>query len=249
MQSQYIDYLVGHVLKCVYVLPKNVKKDIASIMDGYVKNNITESQALARFIPYLESLTPIVRDNNSCHKVQYITESVGITPTNILDIGAGTGVILNELKKHYGLTKEKVFALDLQPIEREDITVIGYTDDMKIPFEDGSIDLIVMLSLLHHVPEREALLKEVSRVLSPTGRVIIREHDDNKSRLYYIFIQLMHYVWYIHNDESRDPLVMMSRRETLNLFKSVGMVSCKYITIQGQNLQRLYGEVYKKLNA
>lgn len=248
MLKSYINYLINHVMKSVYQIPNNTDQLLRRLMISYDKNTMSEENILNEFTTFLNTLTKIEKDAYVNHKINYITESVDIKPSNVLDIGAGTGEILVGIKNYYGLPKEKVYALDLQPIQRDDITVIWYDENMKIPFDDGSIDLIVMLSLLHHVPERSPLLAEVHRVLSPNGRVVIREHDDTKTRLYYIFIQLMHYVWYVYNNETRDPLVMMSRNETIKLFKSVGFKSHNYIKPVGFNIQKLYGEVYKKIN-
>lgn len=258
MLRDYINYLLNHIMKSTYVVPNNTALLLKRLMTAYERKKMSEEDVLNEFIAFLETLTKIEKPHQATHKINYITDTIDITPTNILDIGAGTGEILAGIKNHYKLPTEKVYALELQPIQRDDITVIGYdtqetiqgaVSPLRIPFEDNSIDLIVMLSLLHHIEptSRLHLLKEVYRVLSPNGRVIIREHDDNKSRLYYIFIQLMHYVWYIRNNETRDALYMMSRKETLNLFKEVGFKSHKDIQSLGVNHQRLYGEVYKKI--
>lgn len=249
MLKQYANYLFNKTIKSVYETKKGDFKIIENLIQSYTKNKLTEEEVLADFTNYINSLKRIEREDNSNYKSNYITESVDIKPTNILDIGAGTGSILTNLKNHYELPKESVYALDLQPIHNDEVTVISYTDDMKIPFEDGKIDLIVMLSLLHHVPERDQLLSEVNRVLSPGGRVIIREHDGSNGDLaYYIFLQLIHYVWYIYNNESRDPLMLMTRRQTIQLFNKHGMKSLCYIEpIGNSNLQKIYGEVYKKI--
>jgi len=250
MREQYIKYITNNIMKGIYEHDyQKTSALLRKLMIAYEKKNCTEEQILSEFVNYLTTLKIITTDVNVNHKINYITDSIDITPSNILDIGAGTGEILSGIKNHYGLPKEKVYALDLQPISREDVTVIGYDENMKIPFEDESIDLVVMLSLLHHIQpsDRLHLLTEVHRVLAPGGRVIIREHDNYGSRLFYIFIQLMHYVWYIRNNESKDPLFMMKRSETIQLFKEVGFESCNYIKPVGNNYQRLYGEVYKKI--
>ncbi len=250
MREQYIKYIVNNIMRGIYEHDyRKTSTLLRKFMISYERQTCTEEQILSEFVNYLGTLKTVDTKNSVSHKIDYITDSIDITPSNILDIGAGTGEILSGIKNYYRLPKEKVYALDLQPIKRDDVTVIGYDENMKIPFDDGTVDLVVMLSLLHHIPpdDRIHLLTEVRRVLSPNGRVIIREHDSDKSRLFYIFIQLMHYVWYVRNNESRDPLIMMRRDETLQLFKNIGFESCNYIKPVGNNYQRLYGEVYKKL--
>jgi SAM-dependent methyltransferase len=43
---------------------------------------------------------------------------------------------------------------------------------MRLPFRDGSFDVIVALDILEHVRDDEAALREFYRVLKPGGRVV-----------------------------------------------------------------------------
>jgi SAM-dependent methyltransferase len=44
-------------------------------------------------------------------------------------------------------------------------------DDLK--FKDGSVDLLTMIRVAHHLPDPSAEFKEIARVLSPDGYAII----------------------------------------------------------------------------
>lgn len=240
------DY-VTRVCNNAYVIEpyQDIKHKIRKLIQEYL-NTSNEQKVLNDFKAILQTqvprkLSPVKGD----HKTSLIIENIDITPANVLDIGAGDGTILLELKKHYRLDQDKVFALELQPIVKHGVTVINYVDG-KIPMPDGSVDLIVMFSLLHHIqPDgRVALLKEVRRVVSPNGRVIIREHDNIKNKEFYIMIQLIHYIWYIRNGEHEDPLIMMSRDETKKMFADCGFVPHTYIDI-GSNKQRIYCQTFK----
>lgn len=249
MNKSYTAYVLYKVVSQVYEI--DAKKDfgfVLRLIDDYKFKKKTEEQVINEFTEYINGLTKKENNKTSEYKTRYITDTIEITPTSILDIGAGGGQILKGVGDHFNVQKDKMFALDLQPIENDAVTVISYTEDMRIPLEDNSIDLVIMLSLLHHVPPdaRHSLLDEVHRVLSPNGRVIIREHDNDKSRAFYIFLQLVHYVWYIHNNENKDDLILMTRNEANDLFTQHGFKSCKAILFEGSNLQRIYGEIYKK---
>lgn len=54
-------------------------------------------------------------------------------------------------------------------------TLFVQGDATKAPIADGSIDTVLMLGGIHHVPDRAALFKEVRRILKPGGRFIFRE--------------------------------------------------------------------------
>ena len=48
-------------------------------------------------------------------------------------------------------------------------------DATKLPIKDGSIDTVLMLGGIHHVPDRAALFREIRRILSSNGRFVFRE--------------------------------------------------------------------------
>jgi SAM-dependent methyltransferase len=48
-------------------------------------------------------------------------------------------------------------------------------DATRLPLAAGSFDHVVMLGGIHHVPDREALFRQVHRVLRPGGRFVWRE--------------------------------------------------------------------------
>lgn len=52
-----------------------------------------------------------------------------------------------------------------------------------IPFEDGAFDRILCVNVIEAIRDKDALLSEVRRVLSPTGRIVV-SHFDWDSQLY-----------------------------------------------------------------
>ena len=48
-------------------------------------------------------------------------------------------------------------------------------DATDLPFEDGSVDAIVLTAVLGEIPDRAAALAEVRRVLRPGGRLVVGE--------------------------------------------------------------------------
>lgn len=253
----YSQVLLRNIGKA-FVLPpqksyeyKSLLAKLSSLLDHFKSNCIDRqkvSDGLCNILITLSKLPPQKERVNE--KISVILEFLNprsIIPKKILDIGAGTGEITFGLKTYYGLPSSNVFAVDQKLPNIVDVTALTYVDN-KIPLPDNSIDLIIMFVVLHHIPpeHRDNVISEVYRILSPNGALIIREHDDNKSPDFNIFLDILHLFWYIASSEAHDPLHPMSRFETQLLLKNHGLIPEAYSTYATCNPQRLYHEMYIK---
>jgi ubiquinone/menaquinone biosynthesis C-methylase UbiE len=121
----------------------------------------------------------------------HISPVLGTSP-KILDVGAGTG----ELWKNVSFTSPADLTLadfssamcsKLQDLEIPNAHVnVVQCDAAKIPFEDGSFDILVATHLLHHVESPPACIAEFARVLKPGASVFISaiSRDSSVNKLY-----------------------------------------------------------------
>lgn len=97
----------------------------------------------------------------------------------IVDIGCGTGRVAEQLIRagnkviavdhSMGMlqkTVDKIPSLALVPV---------YADVRKLPLCPGSCDGVVCSGVLHHIPDWPVVLWEITRVLRPGGRLVVRE--------------------------------------------------------------------------
>lgn len=97
-----------------------------------------------------------------------------------MELGCGTGFFLLNLMQ--GGVAERGSVTDLSPgmvqvamnnAENLGLPVDGRVADAeRIPYEDDTFDLVVGHAMLHHIPDVEAALREVLRVLKPGGRFV-----------------------------------------------------------------------------
>ncbi|WP_141211986.1 class I SAM-dependent methyltransferase, partial [Halorubrum sp. Eb13] len=50
-------------------------------------------------------------------------------------------------------------------------------DAGRLPFRDDAVDAVAIVDAFHHLPDQDAALREVARVLAPGGALVIREFD------------------------------------------------------------------------
>jgi ubiquinone/menaquinone biosynthesis C-methylase UbiE len=106
----------------------------------------------------------------------------------VLEIGAGTGLNL----AHYPAElDELVLSEPLEPMARRLERRLGRggvtgrvvrAGADALPMEDGSIDTVVSTMVLCTVPDPEAALAEIRRVLRPDGRLLFCEHVRSDSQ-------------------------------------------------------------------
>jgi ubiquinone/menaquinone biosynthesis C-methylase UbiE len=98
----------------------------------------------------------------------------GLAPRVVVEVGAGEGRITSRL--HERFPDATVVGLDLPDDELTadwaDVPVPMFQGDAtQLPFADASIDLVVALEVLEHVPNPERALRELVRV--SRGTVVV----------------------------------------------------------------------------
>ena len=104
--------------------------------------------------------------------------------SRVLDAGCGSGRHLRALAKLPGL---KMVGIDRNPSDVEEAVKalknmpdalsrnfdVQCGDITSLPFESESFDCVICSEVLEHIPEHEAALKELIRVLKPQGNLVV----------------------------------------------------------------------------
>ncbi len=97
----------------------------------------------------------------------------------ILDVGSGYGVFSLELQKrgHEVIAMDLLKGIDFQKIkivekifekDNQKLTFVN-ADATKLSFKKNTFDAAIMIDVIEHVPDEDAVLKEMHRVLKPGG--------------------------------------------------------------------------------
>lgn len=128
------------------VQPGNVT---GNTYDKYASKNLIERRMMAGFFAALDRMLD------------------GLRPEVVVEIGAGEGRITERLVERF--PEATVLGLDLPDTAlAEDWDTINvpmfFGDATRMPFVDRSIDLVVGLEVLEHVPAPERALDDIARV-------------------------------------------------------------------------------------
>jgi 2-polyprenyl-3-methyl-5-hydroxy-6-metoxy-1,4-benzoquinol methylase len=140
---------------------------------------------------------------------------------NLLDIGAGTGDFLIEAKKRGWITtgiepsdKAKSIAKQKGVVFSEALSAI----------QDHSQDVITMWHVLEHVPDVEAQIKELKRILKPDGVLIVavpnfNSYDAKHYGAYWAAYDVPRHLWHF----SKTAIKKLFAAEEMDLIKIAPM--------------------------
>ena len=122
-------------------------------------------------------INPVAREAKEwldSRKIAKIVRACGQRPQSYLDVGCGDGRFLRTLEK-LGVPRSKLYGLELDQAVVDHLRAEGYAgvfreraeDSTSIP--DGQIDLVTMFHVIEHVNDPGAVIRRISRWLSPTG--------------------------------------------------------------------------------
>lgn len=92
----------------------------------------------------------------------------------ILDLGCGDGRLSAELvKKGHEVWGLDIFPDGIESAKKKGINAIEADIESKLPFQDSTFDLVLMLDTLEHLYDEEGSIGEAYRVLKKNGKIII----------------------------------------------------------------------------
>lgn len=118
------------------------------------------------------------------HRGRYLWGAQLARGLKVLDAGCGTGYGLRILQEA-GVAQAVGVDISTDAVEQASQAIsderveVLQADLKELPFSDGEFDLIVCFEVIEHVPERDAILDELARVLATEGVLCISTPNRN----------------------------------------------------------------------
>ncbi len=104
----------------------------------------------------------------------------GLTAERVLDVACGTGQLLELLAVRFDFPD--LAGIDRVPamleVARQRLgsrATLHEGEARQLPFENASFQLVTSTNALHYFPDADATLREIRRVISPDGNLIITD--------------------------------------------------------------------------
>lgn len=125
-------------------------------------------------------------------EIDEIMKGIDATGKNVLDIGSGCGGAAFHLLKKYHV--KSVEGIDPEPLviqtakdlavknNLENVTTFKQISPGPLDYADGSFDMVFSKEAFLHIPDKEALLKDIYGILKPGGLIVVSDWmriDDN----------------------------------------------------------------------
>lgn len=95
---------------------------------------------------------------------------------HVLDVGSGPGTYFEAVRKRipYGqlVGGDLSFGMAQRAAQNPEAGIILNLDAQTLPFADNSFDVVLANHMLYHVPDIDAALEEIRRVLKPGGCLV-----------------------------------------------------------------------------
>ena len=173
------------------------------------------------------------------------------SPRSILDIGTGTGKLLAEFLKHaafdycVGVDLCESMLIKAQSAIESERKIMTCADALALPLKDGVIELVVSSFALRSLPDLSQFLRELERVLTRNGRIVLLELTRPESwwmrAAYYPYLNfyLPFLGWAISGDRNAYRFLAQSitsfkdRQTMLGLIGSHGFEHARALNLSG----------------
>ena len=183
----------------------------------------------------------LIKNSTKGNDAIYLNSQLNkFNPKKVLEVGSGPGLFSKMIYEHNSV--ESLSINDINQgfidfiIEEEKktsnrkllSTYVGDIMEIKIP---EKFDMIIIISSLHHMPDRSRLFKLFNELINPGGTIVISEPSHYIKRIYWLLkkIKMLSTKAYLENIQNFSTHHMCSTGEYKKIIRSINDLSIKRI--------------------
>ncbi|WP_394992441.1 class I SAM-dependent methyltransferase [Emticicia sp.] len=107
---------------------------------------------------------------------RYLIEN-DVSKKTVVDVSAGSGYVANLW--HQAGAKVQAFDMYPEVFRSENLTCLPIDLNEKLSVESNSADYVLLMETIEHIPNQQFLLQEISRILKPSGILIVTKPNNS----------------------------------------------------------------------
>ncbi|MDX6669148.1 MAG: hypothetical protein QOK04_2528 [Solirubrobacteraceae bacterium] len=177
-----------------------------------------EREAVEESIAFSRRGVDYFAEHKALHLVALARRHLGDpSALSALDLGCGIGATDAFVARSFGDLHGADIAAEALSRAADANPAVTYTpyDGVRLPYDDGTFDLVFTINVLHHVPvqRRSGFVAEMSRVVRPGGLAVVIEHNQLNPLTSYA----------VSRCEFDEDAVLLTRRNASRLLQDAGL--------------------------
>lgn len=125
---------------------------------------------------------------------------------HILDFGCGPGILSSFFNTNYtgiDIDKTRIQEAKKQNPNKHFVSIDAVNENTQLPFDNASFDVVLINDCMHHIGNKDMVYisQEINRILTPNGRIIIREPINDTNIITYMITQIVENGDYTRNSQ------------------------------------------------
>jgi ubiquinone/menaquinone biosynthesis C-methylase UbiE len=153
-------------------------------------------------------------------------QPLGVTAELCCGHGEALQLLTQRISRYVGVDVSENMLIEASRRYQNPAALFVHGDVQDLPLADASLDTVIMLGGIHHVPDRKRLFSEIARVLKPGGRMIYREPVSDLV-IWRVVRSVVYWLSPMLDADNERPLTY---QETVPVLEAVGLRSQLYST-------------------
>jgi len=123
---------------------------------------------------------------------------------NYLDIGSGTGELIELVKTNFNVSCYAVDYTDTLMQDKKQKVDVTDLNHCSLPYDDNFFDAVTFTEVIEHLEDHRKILKEINRVLKKDGVLVVTTPNilNMKSRIRFLLVGFYNLFGPLHVKES-----------------------------------------------